>query len=89
MKKYNTQEVQKIEVEIILLFNFSSKIKVKVLVAIASNEATQIAFKNGLKSSTIKKIITIAIAIKKYVAFKIIFLDLNLNLIFHCLDMII
>ena len=89
MKNRDVSIIVIIEVEIILLFNFSSKIKVKVLVAIASNEATQIAFKNGLKSSTIKKIITIAIAIKKYVAFKIIFLDLNLNLIFHCLDMII
>ena len=47
------------------LFNLFSKYKVKELVATANKSDTQIAFKNGLKSSTIKKIITIAIAIKK------------------------
>jgi hypothetical protein len=49
----------------ILLLNFSSKYKLSELVAIANNTDTKIAFKNGSKSSTIKKIITIAIAIKK------------------------
>jgi hypothetical protein len=49
----------------ILLLNFSSKYKLNELVAIANNTDTKIAFKNGSKSSTIKKIITIAIAIKK------------------------
>jgi hypothetical protein len=45
-----------------------------VFVAIANKIDTQIAFKKGLKSSTIKNIITIAIAIRKFTAFKIIFL---------------
>jgi hypothetical protein len=45
------------------------------------------AFKNGLKSSTIKKIITTAIAIRKFTAFKIVFLVLNHHLIFRFQDM--
>jgi hypothetical protein len=52
-------------VENILLFNLFSKKRVKELVAIVNKTDTQIAFIKGLKSSTIKKIITIAIATKK------------------------
>jgi hypothetical protein len=59
---------------ITLLFNFFCTYCVNVFVAIANKIDTQIAFKKGLKSSTIKNIITIAIAIRKFTAFKIIFL---------------
>jgi len=48
-----------------LLFKLFSKYKVKVLVATTNKSDTKIDFRNGSKSSTIKKIITIAIAIKK------------------------
>jgi len=48
-----------------LLFNLVSKYKLKEFVATARSRATNIAFKNGLKSSTIKKTVTVAIKIKK------------------------
>jgi hypothetical protein len=49
----------------ILLLNLFSRYTVTELVATANKIETKIDFKNGLKSSTIKKIITIAIATKK------------------------
>jgi uncharacterized protein (UPF0128 family) len=53
------------DVAAILLLDFFSKNSVKELVATVNNIDTKIAFKNGLNNSTIKKIITIAIAIIK------------------------
>ena len=46
-------------------FDFFSKKCVKELVATVNSIDTSIAFRKGLNSSTIKKIITIAIAIIK------------------------
>jgi hypothetical protein len=48
-----------------LLFSLFSKYAVNELVATANKSDTQMAFIKGLKSSIIKKIITIAIAIRK------------------------
>jgi len=50
------------DVAAILLLDFFSKKSVKELVATVNNIDTRIAFKNGLNNSTIKNIITIAIA---------------------------
>jgi len=51
--------------DIALLFNLFSKYVVKELVATVKSSATNIGFKNGLKSSTIKNIVIAAIKIKK------------------------
>ena len=83
MKNKEVRDTVIIDVAIILLFNFFCKYCVNVFVAIANNIDTHIAFRNGLKSSIIKNIITIAIAIKKLTAFKIVFLVLNHHLIFR------
>jgi uncharacterized protein (UPF0128 family) len=53
------------DVAAILLLDFFSKKCVKELVATVNSIDTSIAFRKGLNSSTIKKIITIAIAIIK------------------------
>ena len=64
-KNIDANPIVIIELARILLFNFLSNKWVREFVATANKIETLIAFKKGLKSSTIKKIITIAIAIKK------------------------
>ena len=65
IKNNDVNPIVIIDVAIILLFSLFSRYRVTELVATANKTDTQIDFKNGLNNSTIKNIITIAIATKK------------------------